>query len=767
MTVVSLLIGRCHHSRSRRRSPNPGARRPRLNGSLFLEPLEGRLTPGVLTLTPSSIRAGFGISTFATDFPIQYSAGALSVLFRNQGGELVTDMSGNVRLFPTDSDGQSAVYTAPAQTFDNGDAFALAKVGTNIYMTQQNSGKLVQLNDTGNFVKEIISNLPAATAMVANPKNGHLLVDDASYTIYDVDPQARTAKPLVNLVAHYGLAITPDGGTLYAAGFFDNHVTGYDASTGKATYDSGPIAGGPNGLALGTGRFAGHLYVNTNDGSLVDIDLASRSQTMLATGGQRGDFLTFDPNDGSLLVTQTDRIVRVKFPTGPATSFRIDAPSNLLPGQPFVATVTAVDVDGRVATGYTGTVKFTSSDAFPALLPFDYTFTPSDNSTHTFAAVLFSAGTQTLTAQDKANPITGSAALTVRAAPATHLKLTAPATSVAGSRFDVTVAALDPYGNADPGYTGTVTFTSTDSASGVVLPTDYTFVAADKGTHTFSGGVTLLTSSARTITVTDKSNANFTASVSLLVTPAPATRLVFSAPATAVAGAAFAVTVTAVDPYGNFDSNYQGTVTFRSTDTYPGLVPSDYTFSSADKGTHTFAGVTLFTAVAHTLSVQDTAKGSLTASAAVTVSPGPVNQFAIMAPATAATRNPFSITVTAFDAYGNLETNYTGTISFASSDAAALLPLDYTYTLADKGTHNFGVVFFAVGNQTLIVSDKGRGIASSVVITVTSPPAPPGPAAPPGPGGKIEFLPALQASLDEQTASLDWFFASENGKTRE
>src|SRR5437762_3146725 len=201
MRVVGLLIGMCCHSRSRQRDPNPGPRRRSLNGILSLEALEVRLCPGVLTLTPSSIRAGYGISTFATDFPVQSGAGVLSVFSRNQGGALVTDMSGNVRLFPTDTDGQSAAYTSPAQSFDYGDAVALAKVGTNIYMTQQISGKLVQINDTGNFVKEVISNLPGATGMVVNPRNGHLLVDDVSLFIFDVDPQARTVKTLVSGVA--------------------------------------------------------------------------------------------------------------------------------------------------------------------------------------------------------------------------------------------------------------------------------------------------------------------------------------------------------------------------------------------------------------------------------------------------------------------------------------------------------------------------------------------------------------------------------------
>jgi hypothetical protein len=726
---------------------------------LVLEALEHRLCPGVLTLTPSSSGAGYGISIFATDFPVQLGIGVTSVLFRDQGGILVSDMSGNVRLFSNDTDGQSAAYIAPGQFFDYGGAVDLAKVGGNNYLTQQSAGKLVQVNDTGNFVKEIVSSLFNASGMVVNPKNGHLFVDDAIDTISDVDPKTGSTRDFVKGVNGYGLAISSDGGTLYAADFVANHVVGYDTSTAKMTFDSGTIAGGPNGLALGTGRFSGHLYVSTMDGALLDINLSSRNQTMIATGGERGDFMSFDPNDGSLFVTQTDRIVRVKFPAGPATSLRIDSPTSVLPGQPFVATVTALDADGRVATGYTGTVKFTSSDPYPGLVPPQYTFTPGDNSTHNFAAAFFTAGTQMLTAQDTANSsITGSATVTLNAAPATHLQITAPSTTVAGSPFDVMIAALDLYGNPDPSYTGTVGFTSNDSASGIALPASYTFGAADKGTHTFSG-VTLLTAQSSTITATDKSNASFTASANLLVAPAPATRLVLMAPSTDVAGAAFDVIITAFDPYGNVDTNYTGTVTFHSTDAHP-VLPSDYTFSSADKGMHTFTGVTLFSAMAHTLTVQDTANSSLTASAAIAVSPAPVSQFMIGAPASVTAGKPFSITVTAFDAFGNLATNYNGTITFASSDPSpALLPSDYTFTPGDNATHNFGMVFFAPGDQTLIVTDKASGVASTTTVTV-SPGAPAGGAAR-GPGNPT----STAGPSTQQIALLERLFGSPTDQT--
>mgnify|MGYP003299294095 CR=1 FL=1 len=43
-------------------------------------------------------------------------------------------------------------------------------------------------------------------------------------------------------------------------------------------------------------------------------------------------------------------------------------------------------------------------------------------------------------------------------------------------------------------------------------------------------------------------------------------------------------------------------------------------------------------------------------------------------------------TVTAKDAFGNVATAYTGTIHFTSSDGAATLPADYTFSAGDAGS---------------------------------------------------------------------------------
>jgi hypothetical protein len=181
-------------------------------------------------------------------------------------------------------------------------------------------------------------------------------------------------------------------------------------------------------------------------------------------------------------------------------------PSPSTAGATEIFTVTAEDPLGEIVTNYRGTIHFQSSDNL-APLPADYTFTAADNGAHTFSAVLKTAGNQSLTATDiRIGSIRGSAAVAVQAAAADHFLITAPPGAVSGMPFDVLVTALDPYGNTDTNYQGTVTFTTTDSSLGVVLPSDYTFTtgdAGDNGVHAFPTGITLIAPGDQTITATD------------------------------------------------------------------------------------------------------------------------------------------------------------------------------------------------------------------------------------------------------------------------
>jgi len=81
-----------------------------------------------------------------------------------------------------------------------------------------------------------------------------------------------------------------------------------------------------------------------------------------------------------------------------------------------------------------------------------------------------------------------------------------PGIVAAGAPFDVTVQAVDVFGQVAFGYRGTVTFSVTHPDPAVVLSADYTFSADDQGTHTFTGEFTLITPGMWTLTAADLAN---------------------------------------------------------------------------------------------------------------------------------------------------------------------------------------------------------------------------------------------------------------------
>jgi hypothetical protein len=193
-------------------------------------------------------------------------------------------------------------------------------------------------------------------------------------------------------------------------------------------------------------------------------------------------------------------------------------------GTPFDVTVTAFDQYNNVATGYTGTVHFSSADPYGATLPADYNFQVSDQGTVTFpgGAILYTAGTWDVTATDTASGIAASAVVNVQAAPAVAFQLVAPSSVVSGTSFDITVVAVDPYGNTDINYAGTVTFSTSDGDPAVMLPPDYSFQGSDQGMVTFAGMTTLITLGDQSLMVTDTVS-GITGAAVVTVTTGPVT----------------------------------------------------------------------------------------------------------------------------------------------------------------------------------------------------------------------------------------------------
>jgi streptogramin lyase len=150
----------------------------------------------------------------------------------------------------------------------------------------------------------------------------------------------------------------------------------------------------------------------------------------------------------------------------------------------------------------------------------------------------------------------------VTPAAADHFSLSAPDTVTSGAAFDLTVTVQDAFNNTVTGYSGTITFTTSDSDPGVVLPANYTFTAADGGVHTFTntglGETTLISEGDQTLAVSDPvSGLSGSATVTVLVGPVPA-------PAPAPGRRAMSPSVPPPGPSG------QRTVPYALTPLFPG-----------------------------------------------------------------------------------------------------------------------------------------------------------------------------------------------------
>ncbi len=262
-----------------------------------------------MVLTTAGSNAGFGLSTFASNFPSTgYCCGPLGIAFLGNGNVMVTDYPGHVRVM-SNTDGQDASNVTPVTTsFDN--AIGLTSMGGTIYMSSQ-LGFIYQMNNDGT-IASTLNNTIAGTTGITN--DGTNLFADGSGGIYTVSPTTGSAT-LFRSGGFDGLSVDLGSGILYASAS-DNHIRGFRLSDAVEVFDSGYISDGPDGVAVGHGSLAGNLYINTVSGVLYQYNLATTALTALTHGGSRGDFVTVDPTNGSLLLTQTDSILRLTAPEG-------------------------------------------------------------------------------------------------------------------------------------------------------------------------------------------------------------------------------------------------------------------------------------------------------------------------------------------------------------------------------------------------------------------------------------------------------------------
>jgi hypothetical protein len=202
------------------------------------------------------------------------------------------------------------------------------------------------------------------------------------------------------------------------------------------------------------------------------------------------------------------------------TNLKLTAPATSAAGQAFSVGVVAANELGNPVATYGGTIHFTSTDTSTGVvMPADSKLTNGQGS---FSATLATAGAQTVTATDTTNgTITGKVTIQITPLAASSLALVTPSSAVVNTPFSMVVTLRDRFGNIATGYTGSVTFSTSDLLAMQLgkMPADYAFTSQDAGTHTFSG--TLMTPPSQTITASDTVNGTLSATNTIAVGAAP------------------------------------------------------------------------------------------------------------------------------------------------------------------------------------------------------------------------------------------------------
>jgi len=284
-----------------------------------------------------------------------------------------------------------------------------------------------------------------------------------------------------------------------------------------------------------------------------------------------------------------------------------------------------------------------------------------------------------------------------------------------GTPPSITSAASTTFTSGTP---GTFTVTTSGSPTAAIsetgpLPIGVSFTDNGNGTATIAGTAGLAASYPITITAQNGASPNATQSFTLNVNPGPATHLVIPGGPEPFY-TAFSFTISAEDAAGNLATSYNGTVAFTSSD--PGFVNLGPVTLVNGVGSQT--GV-LKTAGIDSITATDTTNPSITGTGFFTIQPGTATRIGLTAPPSAYVGSPISITLTAYDLYGNVATSYGGTVVFTSSDPSAILPGSSPIT---NGTGTFSATMETVGTQTITATDAANSLtAQSGNISVTLP----------------------------------------------
>jgi hypothetical protein len=542
-------------------------------------------------------------------------------------------------------------------------------------------------------------------SIITGDSTGTLTVNTGNATSFDVTATTSTATVGTPFTALNVVAKDQYGNVA---------INSYNGS--KTLTVTGPSAGPENGAPTAT----------------VNATFTNGQATVLATG------ITFVKAE-TVKVTLTDNTVsytpkpsgqsgNIVVSSNTATHYHIVSPTPVIAGTSFnITSITAHDIYGNVATGYSGnkTITYSGPAASPNNNNPSYTtavdFT-NGVSTTSLATILYK--TETVKIHMIEGAISGdSNDITVQAGPTGLISLSSGDNQSGEVNSTLAnplvVLVKDIYGNLKNNQVVQFVVTAGNGSVGSASPvTNSSGLAQSTWTvGTVSGAIN--TVEARIDGVTG-SPIIFTASA----TPTVASGLQVIAPPTATAGTSFSVTVNALDGLGNIDTSYAGTKTISfsgpgngptsGTPTYPAT--ADFVSGSA------IFNVTLVkseTIGLHMIS------GSLSGTSdLIEVSSSETTTFLIVAPSAVTVNVSFAITsIQTKDQFGN-NTLDSGTKTLVYSGPSANAGTQPSYTTSVSFTNGSATTTLTTTlvkiELTAITVTEGSITGTSGSIQVTS-----------------------------------------------
>ena len=279
-----------------------------------------------LTLTADGVADGFTLTTFISG----YSAADYGPLAQGiSNGNVITGSARgsagtNIYVLP-DVDGQtlaSAISTVPYTCQTGNCNYAMTTAGGKVYGAQAFGGTYQQFSSTGTPTALTLTgpdgSITSNLGMWGNPVNGHI-ISSSSVGLVDINPVTGSYTVIVAGLFPDGVSVSPDGTKAIVE--VGGSIQIYDIASGTLLH-SYPVGHSPDGTGVITGGlFNGFIVVNNNDGTVGLLNPTTGVEDIIASGGNRGDFVSPDTTNGTLFLSQEDAIDRLS--CGPGCSIGV------------------------------------------------------------------------------------------------------------------------------------------------------------------------------------------------------------------------------------------------------------------------------------------------------------------------------------------------------------------------------------------------------------------------------------------------------------